>query len=174
MKKSVSGFTIVELLIVIVVIAILATITIVAYNGVQERTRDSIRKEDLGSLAKAWQLYAIDNGDYGDANCGYIGGSITSGGWLPNDYDATGPRIPMDDCLKNGGYLSKALRDPSGLTGCGTNTDCHAYLKYTCTDGSTWLFANLESKTASNETDIVPCAPTYDTVYGIDYVLRVN
>jgi prepilin-type N-terminal cleavage/methylation domain-containing protein len=34
-----SGFTIVELLIVIVVIGILATITIVAYNGIQDRAR---------------------------------------------------------------------------------------------------------------------------------------
>lgn len=34
-----SGFTIVELLIVIVVIGILAAITIVAYNGIQERAR---------------------------------------------------------------------------------------------------------------------------------------
>lgn len=37
MKRSVSGFTIVELLIVIVVIAILAAISVVAYNGIQAR-----------------------------------------------------------------------------------------------------------------------------------------
>ena len=39
MKKTKSGFTIVELLIVIVVIGILAAITIVAYNGIQSRAR---------------------------------------------------------------------------------------------------------------------------------------
>ena len=38
-KKS--GFTIVELLIVVVVIAILAAITIVAYNGIQNRAKVS-------------------------------------------------------------------------------------------------------------------------------------
>lgn len=53
MKKSTSGFTIVELLIVIVVIAILATISIVAYNGIQERGRASKIQADLTSLAKA-------------------------------------------------------------------------------------------------------------------------
>ena len=41
MKISRSGFTIVELLITIVVIAILATISVVAYNGAQERARTS-------------------------------------------------------------------------------------------------------------------------------------
>lgn len=42
-NKQNSGFTIVELLIVIVVIGILAAITIVAYNGVQQRARDMTR-----------------------------------------------------------------------------------------------------------------------------------
>jgi prepilin-type N-terminal cleavage/methylation domain-containing protein len=40
-NKQQSGFTIVELLIVIVVIAILAAITVVAYNGIQDRARNS-------------------------------------------------------------------------------------------------------------------------------------
>ncbi len=37
MKRTVSGFTIVELLVVIVVIGIIATISVVAYNGIQDR-----------------------------------------------------------------------------------------------------------------------------------------
>lgn len=64
MKKTTSGFTIVELLIVIVVIGILAAITIVAYNGVQARSRDSVRKSDLTAINKAIKLFYADNGDY--------------------------------------------------------------------------------------------------------------
>lgn len=51
--KDKSGFTIVELLIVIVVIGILAAITVVAYNGIQERTRNAKVSADLRSLHSA-------------------------------------------------------------------------------------------------------------------------
>lgn len=47
------GFTIVELLIVIVVIGVLAAITIVAYNGLQERARVTKIKADLNQISKA-------------------------------------------------------------------------------------------------------------------------
>lgn len=73
MKKN-SGFTIVELLIVIVVIAILASITIVAYNGIQSRARDSVRSSDIEQVKKAVELYYVDNGSYpsvGTDNTGY-------------------------------------------------------------------------------------------------------
>lgn len=58
------GFTIVELLIVIVVIAILAAITIIAYNGIQQRGRDSARKADFQTLQNALESYHSDKGAY--------------------------------------------------------------------------------------------------------------
>jgi prepilin-type N-terminal cleavage/methylation domain-containing protein len=62
--KKETGFTIVELLIVIVVIAILAAISIIAYNGIQDRAKTTNIKSDLNSLNKAIQLYYADNGLY--------------------------------------------------------------------------------------------------------------
>lgn len=50
------GFTIVELLIVIVVIGILAAIVIVAYSGVQDRARTSKINADMQSLDKATKV----------------------------------------------------------------------------------------------------------------------
>jgi len=55
------GFTIVELLIVIVVIGILAAITIVAYNGIQDRARVSTVTSALTQAAKKFSLYQVDN-----------------------------------------------------------------------------------------------------------------
>lgn len=56
------GFTIVELLIVIVIIAILAAITVVAYNGIQERARDSQRIQDIKTIEKALRIHLINEG----------------------------------------------------------------------------------------------------------------
>lgn len=53
LKSKNAGFTIVELLIVIVVIGILAAITIVAFNGVQNRAKDAAQV----TLVSQWESY---------------------------------------------------------------------------------------------------------------------
>ena len=58
------GFTIVELLIVIVVIGILAAIVIVAYNGVQQRARDATVRADMANSAKKMAIDNTLNGSY--------------------------------------------------------------------------------------------------------------
>ncbi len=63
-SKSVKGFTIVELLIVVVVIGILAAIVTVAYTGIQSAARDSSRIATLNQLQKAIELYYVSNGQY--------------------------------------------------------------------------------------------------------------
>lgn len=68
------GFTIVELLIVVVVIAILATISIVAYTGIQNRANDAAIQNDLSNFAKKIHLAAADTGEFP------AGGTVMSGG----------------------------------------------------------------------------------------------
>lgn len=62
------GFTIVELLIVIVVIAILAAITAVGYNNITRSAHDAAIKNDLRNLASLFQQSEIDYGAYPRAN----------------------------------------------------------------------------------------------------------
>lgn len=62
-QKSQKGFTIVELLIVVVVIAILAAITIVSYNGIQNRAKDSAAQSVAAQIGKKVAQYAVLNAD---------------------------------------------------------------------------------------------------------------
>lgn len=59
-----TGFTIVELLIVIVVIAILAAIIVVAYSGVTNRAAEAGVKEDLRTAKTQLELEKIEEGAY--------------------------------------------------------------------------------------------------------------
>lgn len=63
-KIKKSGFTIVELLIVIVVIGILAAITVIAYRGIQNRANDIAVQSDLKNISTKLQMYNVDNGAY--------------------------------------------------------------------------------------------------------------
>lgn len=58
------GFTLVELLIVIVVIAILAAISIVAYNGIQDRARNTTAAESASQLRTKVEAYNSVVGEY--------------------------------------------------------------------------------------------------------------
>ncbi len=59
-----SGFTIVELLIVVVVIAILAAITIVSYNGITTKANASAAKSTAATWQKKIELYQAEEGRY--------------------------------------------------------------------------------------------------------------
>lgn len=76
-----NGFTIVELLIVIVVIAILAAISVVAYNGIQQRannTRTAAAAKQLIGLIKAYTAAYGTFPDTSAAVCGTLDNSCTN------------------------------------------------------------------------------------------------
>ncbi len=61
-KRSNYGFTIVELLIVVVVIGILASITIVAFQGMNARAQKAAVESESAQLAKELKLAAVEAG----------------------------------------------------------------------------------------------------------------
>ncbi len=65
-KKNVghSGFTIVELLVVIVVIGILASITIISYTGISNKASIALLQSDLSNASKQIKIYQTVNGAY--------------------------------------------------------------------------------------------------------------
>lgn len=103
MSKSTRGFTIVELLIVIVVIAILAAITIVAYNGIQNRAHDTSVKTDLSMIQKKIQLWKVSNAE---SMPGYIP-YRTDMGIVVNQssYKTTGTAYNLLYCSFGGEYV---------------------------------------------------------------------
>lgn len=81
-----AGFTIVELLIIVVVIAILAAISVVAYTGIQDRANDSAVQSDLANVAKEMEIYIVSNGDLYNAApwSSAVGGSFSKGSYQDN------------------------------------------------------------------------------------------
>lgn len=97
------GFTIVELLIVIVVIAILAAVTIVAYNGISNRATDSRRASDIAAIKRMLLIYHNDHGGLPMTGAGKYTGTNIYAGWDSSHSPTwlaflkpTNPVIPVD------------------------------------------------------------------------------
>ena len=99
-----NGFTLVELLVVISIIAILTVITLGGFSESQKRSRDSARKANLKSLSDAVGLYYADTGSFP--------ASITFGGELKS---ADGviiymKKIPKETTMLGIGYTTSSTR----------------------------------------------------------------
>lgn len=146
MKKTMSGFTIVELLIVIVVIAILAAISVVAYTGIQNRAKDSQVQSDIRQVESAIKLYHADHGSYpstghidnvySDSNCLYTADNtgLETVEWVP-DLD---------------GYISELPQNP-GLANAGTGNNAGGCYMY-ASDGTSYVLSAWNAKRSGPST----------------------
>lgn len=127
LKNRSKGFTIVELLIVIVVIAILATLVIVTFTGIQQKARDSQRQTDINAIDSHLEAYYATNGKYPlltDLNSGTFRSSYMRG------LDAQALVSPKGATIT--GSDSSGTQEAYGYvptpTGCdNTTTDCTGF-----------------------------------------------
>lgn len=98
-KNKQSGFTIVELLIVIVVIGILAALVITTFTGIQQKARDTERQTDIKALQGQVEAYYAQKGNYPT---------------LTNINDATWRNTNMK------GLDAEALKDPKNSAATGS------------------------------------------------------
>jgi prepilin-type N-terminal cleavage/methylation domain-containing protein len=132
LKKRQSGFTIVELLIVIVVIGILATLVIVTFTGIQQKARDSQRQTDIQALNNHLAAYYAQNGTYPSLAV------LTSTDWAKTNMkgldaqalvDPKGGAIAATAGADHYGYDAKAGGAACTDTGSGTaaTSNCDSY-----------------------------------------------
>lgn len=135
-KKRNEGFTIVELLIVIVVIAILALLVITTYSGIQAKARNSKRQTDLASIQTHLEAFYNDNGYYpalGDLNQTAAG----AGTFIKDSMNGLDPEALVDPKNPTKSQLLLAAPD----------TTKHQY-----------AYAVTDSSNASCEADHTTCA----------------
>lgn len=92
-----TGFTIVELLIVVVVIAVLAAITIVAYNGITDRANESAVRLSLSNAQKKVEYYYVENGTSYPASLADV--QMSDGDSIKYQYNANHTTTPSGYCV---------------------------------------------------------------------------
>lgn len=119
LQKNNRGFTIVELLIVIVVIGILALLVITTYSGIQAKARNSKRSSDVATIQTQLEAFFQNSGYYPSL------ADMNSSTWLASNMKS------LD---------TQALVDPSNATQSKTLVDDPAAKSYayhvTASDGS--------------------------------------
>jgi general secretion pathway protein G len=96
------GFTLIEIMVVVVILGILATLVVPKIMGRPDEARAVAAKQDLASIMQALNLYRLDNNRYPSTEQG-LAALVQK------------PTVePMPSNYKPGGYLSKLPVDPWG------------------------------------------------------------
>lgn len=143
LKNKQQGFTIVELLIVIVVIGILAALVVTTFTGIQQRARNTERQTDVKAIHSQVEAYYAQNGRYptlADLNDGAFRDANMKG--LDEDAlkDPKGTAATLVDTPTANAYSYEVL--PAGCDN--STTDCAEYtLTATNEGGGTYTKENL-------------------------------
>ncbi len=129
-----NGFTLVELLIVIVIIGVLSAILMANFVGVRQRARDAQRKSDLRQIQSALELYRADVGSYPPALPGgpgiYSVICPTSGPFITAAYMQ---KVPCDSSPNNSAYAPSSGNYTYAV---GLSGDTKTYYLYACLENT--------------------------------------
>ena len=145
------GFTIVELLIVIVVIAILAAISMAAYTSITARANDSTAAASAKAVKDVAVTYQGANGAYPTSRAQFLSGGADSVAKLPSDV-----------LFQSGTAYSGAAAAAQALTG---NNAAKTVLVYPCGTTGFRIYYKSFTTTTANSMDAGDCstAPTSST-----------
>lgn len=105
-SAATNGFTLIEILVVMVIIGILAALSIGGFQSSQLKARDAKRKSDLKQITNALEFYRSDRGQYPESD----GGQIVGCGDIDNPVACTWGEPWLDE---NGTlYMSELPADP--------------------------------------------------------------
>lgn len=115
--KASQGFTLVELMIAIAIIAILATVGLTIYSGIQKNARDARRRADVDAIAKAFETNKASNAETYKALtvAMFASGSIPtdpSRSYCADGTPATGDALAADPAA----WTSTDCKDAAGAT----------------------------------------------------------
>jgi prepilin-type N-terminal cleavage/methylation domain-containing protein len=151
------GFTIVELLIVIVVIGILATITLVAYNGVQQKAAAVVLKSDLKQAQTQLELDRMNDGAYPNSKEAANGGDGLRASPDTNlDYTKSGTDYCLtasSDRAKTSFHITSNGTIQDGACGDGASTKALTFDGNGSTGGSTATQSIASNATAALTTN---------------------
>jgi general secretion pathway protein G len=102
MRRKSGGFTLIEIMVVIVILGILATLVVPKIMGRPDEARAVAAKQDIGSIMQALKLYRLDNSRYPTTEQGL------------NALVVKPSSEPVPGNWKAGGYLEKLPKDPWG------------------------------------------------------------
>ena len=109
-RSAAAGFTLIEIMLVVVIIGILASVAAVKFGGQVGKGQTSAAKASLSNLSMALGLYEIDNGSYPPTLQGLLAQPANAPNW-DGPYLET-PELPVDPWGNEFRYTYPSSRGP--------------------------------------------------------------